>query len=90
MYNMLYMETVSIRDVDSETWQAIRAEALKHKMKVGKFLKVMVEEHKAQEKDNWKDVLYRKRHVQGDEEFWRKVKEGAQEFRKGFAMREFK
>ena len=74
---MLYMETVSIRDVDSETWSTIRAEALKHKMKVGKFLKVMVEEHKAQEKDNWNDVLYGKRQVKGDKEFWDSMRKAA-------------
>lgn len=88
MYNMLYMETVSIRDVDSETWSAIRTEALKHKMKVGKFLKVMVEEHRAKEVDNW-DKIMRRKPLGGDATFWNDVEVEAQEMRKGFRFREF-
>ena len=78
------METVSIRDVDSETWSTIRAEALKHKMKVGKFLKVMVEEHKAQEGDNWNEVLYGKRCFKGDDTFWDAMRKTTAEYRKKF------
>ena len=85
---MLYMETVSIRDVDSEAWSTMRAEALKHKMKVGKFLKVMVEEHKAQEGDNWNQVLYGERRVKGDKAFWDAVEKTADELRHRFTARE--
>ena len=47
-----------IKDIDTESWKAFRAEAAKHGLKAGEFLDYLIEEHvKTEKKSNWERVL---------------------------------
>ena len=86
---MLYMECVCIRNVDDETWNSIKADALKHDMNIGDYIKFLFAQHTAQESNNWDKILYGKRHVKLSNHEWNQIKKTTAEDRKRFKFREF-
>lgn len=50
-----------IRNVSADSWKYLKTEAAKSGLPLGRFIEVMVSEHKRAKEDPWKEILYGKR-----------------------------
>jgi len=73
-----------IRNIDTESWQLIKTEAIKHNLKISQLLKLLILEHMRLEnkKKGWNMILKRDK-VLSDLEA-KKIKDAVSEFEKSY------
>ncbi len=78
---------VCIKNINEELWREFKAEAIKHRLKIGAFFNKLIYEHEQRCKgSNWENILYGEKKLKGmvTKEEGVAIRE---EFRKQFALR---
>ena len=78
---------ISVKNVDKRDWGYIRTEAVKNKVRTGKFIGILVSKYveTSEKKSNWKKILETRPFLSDKEA--EEMKKSVVEFRKGFNFR---